>query len=217
MSRSWTLVVAAAALLTLGACAPPAPQSPPQEAYAAVWAVEVLHGHGTGFAVAQVGDRVWLATARHVADEPENPVTRARQPFRDLYDPRVEWVDQAHDLALVSFHTDRQEPLLHLNGGPPPRLGEPVWSVGYPLQAGLRISYGLWSGGNRMTAPIHFGNSGGPVLDARGVVVGVLVSVWTAPTMMGDRVASEHCGEVEPVFDLAYRLALLAAPVRVPR
>lgn len=207
-AASLALGILALAALTLPQH--PAPTSPPQEAYDAVWYLETARGHGTGFSVAQDGDRVWIATAKHVAGREENPVLRAVGRLgRELYMPRVEWLDEEHDLALMSFETDRQEPLLKLSGGPPPLLGETVWSVGYPGNAGFRVGVGAWSGGERMTAPIHFGNSGGPVLNVRGEVVAVVVEIVVAPTMMGDGTAVPHLGLTEPPYDVSFRLRTL--------
>jgi uncharacterized protein len=71
----------------------------------------------------------------------------------------------------------------------PARLGEDVIVVGYPLRGllgdGLNVSTGtvaasLGPGNDRrllqLTAPIQQGNSGGPLLDSTGHVVGVIVS-----------------------------------------
>jgi S1-C subfamily serine protease len=67
-----------------------------------------------------------------------------------------------------------------------PRLGEPMSAAGYPLGqllgSGLKVTTGVVSGlsgpgGDRglfqLSAPIQPGNSGGPVIDAAGALIGV--------------------------------------------
>lgn len=73
--------------------------------------------------------------------------------------------------------------------GSTPRPGDPITAVGYPLGGPLTLSTGRVVGyvdGRRLgqlgfdgqvieiSAPIRHGNSGGPLLDARGRVVGVV-------------------------------------------
>jgi len=74
--------------------------------------------------------------------------------------------------------------------GPEPAVGAPVTAVGYPLGGALTITHGkvlryldgnslnssIASGGQVMevSAPVKHGNSGGPLLDSHGRVVGVV-------------------------------------------
>ena len=58
------------------------------------------------------------------------------------------------------------------------RMGEDVYSVGFPLGGQIKITKGVFSGfegtqGIQHTSPINPGNSGGPLLNVRGEVVGV--------------------------------------------
>lgn len=87
-------------------------------------------------------------------------------------------VDMTDDLAVV--HVDlRLRPLTVATARP--RLGEGVMVVGSPLGLGGSISVGLVSGFRsidgsdwvQFSAPISPGNSGGPVLNGRGEVIGV--------------------------------------------
>ena len=61
--------------------------------------------------------------------------------------------------------------------GPPPSVGDPVLAVGSPLGLGNSVSSGIVSafhdGIIQFSAPISPGNSGGPVVDRTGRVVGV--------------------------------------------
>lgn len=87
-------------------------------------------------------------------------------------------VDQVDDLALI--HIDSHErPLVMARDRP--QLGAPIMAVGSPLGLGGSLSVGVVSGFRSLqgsdymqfSAPISPGNSGGPVLDARGRVVAI--------------------------------------------
>jgi S1-C subfamily serine protease len=94
--------------------------------------------------------------------------------------------DPVNDLALLELPGDRGvvAPLRAVAA----RLGESVTIAGFPLEgllAGLAVTGGNVSrlsgvGGDtgqlQINAPVQPGNSGGPVLDAAGQVLGVVVS-----------------------------------------
>lgn len=95
-------------------------------------------------------------------------------------------VDTAADLALVDV--DPQADWLPL-AAERPRLGETVVVVGFPLPGLLSQGHQVTTGSVtalaglrgdarvfQISAPVQSGNSGGPVLDASGRVVGVVVS-----------------------------------------
>jgi len=76
-----------------------------------------------------------------------------------------------------------------LRTAPPPRVGEEVLAFGFPLPGLLstegNVTVGVLSATRgvaddphvfQMTAPVQSGNSGGPLIDASGNVVGVVVS-----------------------------------------
>lgn len=82
--------------------------------------------------------------------------------------------------------------------GPPARPGDPVTAVGYPLGGPLTLSHGRvvrYLDGRtlvpsiafdgrvmELTARVKHGNSGGPVLDRRGRVVGIVFAGEPGPT-----------------------------------
>lgn len=90
----------------------------------------------------------------------------------------IERVDRTDDLALVHVGV-RLAPLGIAPGRPP--LGAAVMVVGSPLGLGGTISVGLVSGFRsiagsdyvQFSAPISPGNSGGPVVDVEGRVIGI--------------------------------------------
>jgi serine protease Do len=140
-----------------------------------------------------------LLTNNHVVKNCRGPI-QVRYPERPSYQAITYGLDQTNDLALL--HTDMVNlsvASFHLQ----PRLGESVATYGFPY-AGLLSSSGNFTLGNvsslsgirddtrflQMSAPTQPGNSGGPLLDMSGKVVGVVVAQINALAMMqaGDSV-----------------------------
>ena len=94
-------------------------------------------------------------------------------------------VDADRDLAALSVNR-RTDAWLTLGDARPARLGEVAVALGYPLVDllgdGVSVTLGnisaLPGGADRLrfTAPIQPGNSGGPLLNAAGQVLGVVVA-----------------------------------------
>lgn len=142
---------------------------------------------GTGFVVA----RQRVMTNHHVIERCSAVRVRAADGGRDLV-ARVVAEDPRRDLALLSVEGDPGPPL-SFRRGPAVRRGEPVVTYGFPL-AGLLSSgptlttgeisalagLGDNEGQFQISAPVQQGNSGGPLLDLAGHVVGVIVSKLNA-------------------------------------
>jgi TPR repeat protein len=95
-------------------------------------------------------------------------------------------VDQQNDLALLST-SPRSGEVATLRGDPPVRAGERVVVVGFPLTGLLAEQANVTTGDVsslaginndsrylQITAPVQPGNSGGPLFDASGNVIGVV-------------------------------------------
>ncbi len=98
-------------------------------------------------------------------------------------------IDRQNDLALVRTQVSQAVPFAKFRASPGIRVGEDVVAAGFPfpqvLQNGLNVTRGNVSamsgiGGNtanmQMTAPVQPGNSGGPLFDMSGNIVGVVAS-----------------------------------------
>jgi S1-C subfamily serine protease len=101
----------------------------------------------------------------------------------------LEAVDPKNDLALLRTRAGYGEPAVFRSANKPVRLGESIGVVGYPLAgmlssepkatfgqinsvAGMNNDYTLL----QISAPVQPGNSGGPVFDEDGLVLGLVVS-----------------------------------------
>lgn len=144
------------------------------------------YASGSGFVVA----RGRAMTNNHVAGE----CTRitARNGDRRVVEAGLLATDPHRDLALLSIPADFATPLT-FRDTPPVERGESVVTYGFPLagllSAGPTLTTGIVSAlsGLRdtplhytITAPVQPGNSGGPLLDAHGLVIGVVVAKLNA-------------------------------------
>ena len=105
---------------------------------------------------------------------------------------RVLNTDRRRDLALLAVPPDLG-PQLTFRDSPAVRRGETVVTFGFPLSGVLSSGPTLTSGdisalaglrdnptNYQISAPVQPGNSGGPLLDSQGNVIGVVVSKLNA-------------------------------------
>ncbi len=151
--------------------------------------------YGSGFFVDDAG---YLLTNAHVVKDCGYPTLR-------FGDGRTEPIvivarDEANDLALLKIR-GRSPAYAKFRGAPPIRLGESVVVFGYPLSGYLSKNGNLSTGlvaslagaGDheaemQISAPVQSGNSGGPVVDQSGHVVGVVVAKSNTKTIAKDYV-----------------------------
>jgi S1-C subfamily serine protease len=139
-------------------------------------------GTGSGFAVSAGG---YVLTNAHVVDACVS--VRVRAEGREAVPAAVVRSDDANDLALLRAPRLTVAPL-GLRAAPA-RPGESVVVTGYPLSSVMGTRTVTTTGsvsalvglGNdarymQISAPVQAGNSGGPVLDQTGAVVGIVAS-----------------------------------------
>jgi serine protease Do len=140
----------------------------------------VQRGTGAGFIVDPAG---LIVTNHHV-------IVNADRIRVKLHDGRtvvasVVGVDNATDLALLKIEVERLQPL-DLGDSDAVRVGDPVIAIGNPLEYERSVTAGIVSAKGRKVyeaepfedfiqtdAAINRGNSGGPLLNQRGQVIGV--------------------------------------------
>ncbi len=134
---------------------------------------------------------------------------------------RVVTADAAADLALLEFVPGAGRtaavPVAVLSSVPP-RLGADVVLLGYPLShlldGSLNVTTGVVSGlaglardpqRFQLTAPLQQGNSGGPVLDEAGLVIGVAVA------KLDEMAELERSGSLPQNINFAIRASVVVA------
>ncbi|GJL63394.1 MAG: hypothetical protein NPIRA04_20480 [Nitrospirales bacterium] len=107
--------------------------------------------------------------------------------------------DPSNDLALLLVGTTESFRQAVFRQAPSPRLGESVVTVGFPLQSVIgytqrNVTTGVISAlagfdndsrFYQISAPVQQGNSGGPLLDRSGHVIGMIVSKLSALQVAG--------------------------------
>ena len=153
-------------------------------------------GQGSGFVVSDDG---YILTNSHVvtnagADQPEN-IEAANEVFVEFRDGdrvagRVVGWDLFDDIALLKVDPSRHSLApVPLGDSSQIVVGEPVAAIGSPFGAENSLATGVVSATGRtipaltsnfslvdaiqIDAPINRGNSGGPLFDARGRVIGI--------------------------------------------
>lgn len=134
---------------------------------------------GSGFFVNREG---WVMTNAHVVEGCSRIEVAGHGPVADVV------LDHIEDLAALRVAGAAPAGPLAFRAGRP-RLAEPVHAVGYPLADILSPAVRVTSGsvnalsgfGRRenlvqISAPVQPGNSGGPVIDGAGQVIGVLTA-----------------------------------------
>jgi S1-C subfamily serine protease len=188
-------------------------------------------GVGSGFVLAPDG---YALTNSHVVDGRKK--LRAITPEGDTLDADVVGDDRATDLALLRLAA-RDLPFAELGDSESLRVGQLVIAMGNPLGFNSTVSTGVVSALGRAmrgregrlieniiqhTAPLNPGNSGGPLLDSRGRVMGINTAIiamaqglgFAVPAKIANWVVSELIahGRVRRLS-----LGIIATAAAVPR
>ncbi len=172
---------------------------------------------GSGFVVSADG---YVVTNNHVIEG----ATKVRVRLDDrLYDAEVKGADPATDLALLKIDAGRSLPYLPLGDSGRLRVGDYVMAIGNPLALDHTVTVGVVSAKGRSIglsqdssfenfiqtdAAINRGNSGGPLVNLRGEVIGIATAMnWGA----------ENIGFAVPVDTLKTVLPQLREKGRVSR
>ena len=141
---------------------------------------------GSGFLVGRDG---WIVTNHHVVDGCARVTVNCAG---TSYDATVRAVEARDDLALLKVPLEVGQTAT-FSESPRASLGEAATVAGYPLHGVLSKELNVTSGNVsalagpdddakrlQITAPVQPGNSGGPLLDGAGNVIGVVVSTLRA-------------------------------------
>jgi serine protease Do len=171
---------------------------------------------GSGFVISADG---LIVTNNHVVQGATKLNIRLGE---RTYEAQVRGVDPETDLALIQIDAGRKLPFLLLGDSDALRVGEWVMAVGNPMNLAQTVTVGVVSAKNRQIglnntsfenyiqtdAAINRGNSGGPLVNLAGEVVGI------STAMNG---AAENIGFAVPVSTLHSVLPQLRASGKVSR
>ena len=141
---------------------------------------------GSGFIVDASG---LIVTSHHVVKGADS-VTVTLQDGRKL-EAQVVGADPKTDLALLEVEPGEPLPAVEFGNSDRTRVGDWVVAVGNPFGLGGTVTAGIVSGRGRdigsgpyddylqIDAPINRGNSGGPLFDRTGRVVGVNTAIFS--------------------------------------
>src|SRR5918997_747816 len=145
-------------------------------------------GVGSGFIVDPKG---YILTNQHVVQGATRITVRLQtgEEFRGV----VKGVDEETDLAVVKVETARDLPFVKLGDSNTAQVGDWVLAIGSPFGLDQTVTAGIISTKERQTplftsfqqflqtdAAINRGNSGGPLVNMRGEVIGINSQIATS-------------------------------------
>ena len=162
-------------------------------------------GAGTGFLINPEG---YILTNHHVIDGADRLMVRLID-GRNLQ-ARAIGSDPDTDIALIKVESTRPLPYATLGDSDDLRVGEWVVAIGNPLAYEHTVTVGVVSFIGRKLfdtsldhyiqtdAAINFGNSGGPLINARGEVIGINAAISSRAANIGFAVPINQASMVLP-------------------
>jgi serine protease Do len=145
-------------------------------------------GFGSGFIVSPEG---YVLTNHHVVSASDR--IRVSMQNGRTYDAKLIGSDPAIDLALIKVDANGPFPTLPMGDSESLRVGQWVIAIGNPLNFEQTVTVGVVSAKHRQLpeldtdislaqfiqtdAAINFGNSGGPLMDGAGNVIGINTAI----------------------------------------
>ncbi len=144
-------------------------------------------GLGSGVIVTPDG---YILTANHVVDGADS--VKVAMTDGQEYDARIVGNDPPTDIAVLKIEPKKELPAITLADSDKLEVGDLVLAVGNPFGLGQTVTMGIVSalgrGGFGITAYENFiqtdaainqGNSGGPLVDAEGRLVGINTAIFS--------------------------------------
>ncbi|PPB81483.1 serine protease Do [Albidovulum inexpectatum] len=145
-----------------------------------------IRGVGTGFIISPDGQIVTNAHVVDGADEVKVTLGDGRS-----FQARIVGADPATDIALLRIDAGEELPTVRFGNSDELKVGQPVVAIGNPFGLGNSVTAGIVSALGRdinsgpfdnyiqTDAAINKGNSGGPLFNTRGEVVGINTAIFS--------------------------------------
>ena len=155
-------------------------------------------GLGSGVIVRRTGDTVYVLTNNHVAGKATQITVNLNDGQK--FDGKLVGADERSDIALVSFEAKKDSNIVvaALGDSDKVKVGDIVLAMGAPLGYSQSVTQGIVSAtgrsGNQIgnlndfiqtDAAINQGNSGGPLVNIYGEVIGI--NTWIASSSGGSQ------------------------------
>ena len=159
----------------------------------AVYKNEQYAGAGTGFVYQKSGNKYYILTNCHVVSGYNKVAVR----FTDgsILETKVMGMDEYSDIAVLSVETNKDLKVVEIGSSEKARVGDTVFAVGAPIADAYSwsVTRGIVSGKDRLVevnignsstnkyimkvlqtdTAINNGNSGGPLCNSNGEVIGI--------------------------------------------
>jgi serine protease Do len=141
-------------------------------------------GLGSGFIISEDG---YIFTNNHVVDKADKIEVKLAN--GKAYNAEIKGRDASTDLALIKITVPAKLPYAHLGDSDRSRIGEGVFAIGNPLGLDHTVTAGIISAKGRFLgsgpydnfiqtdASVNPGNSGGPLCNMAGEVVGINTAI----------------------------------------
>jgi len=141
---------------------------------------------GSGFIIRKDG---LILTNNHVVDRADIIKVQISENAKDVYDAKIVGKDARTDIAVIKINAKRKLPFLTLGSSAKTQVGEWVAAFGNPYGYGHSMTKGIVSAKGReidalniypfmqVDAAIEPGNSGGPLVNIEGKVIGINTAI----------------------------------------
>ena len=141
---------------------------------------------GTGFVYRHDGDTYYLLTNYHVIEDGNHVTVTFTN--GSVVETEIIGHDEYADIAVLAIETDEEYTVAEIGNNDETRIGDTTFAVGAPLDSAYSwtVTRGIVSGKDRLVevsdyimktiqtdAAINSGNSGGPLCNANGEVIGI--------------------------------------------
>lgn len=170
---------------------------------------------GSGFIISKDG---YIITNNHVIDGADKVevalnVMKRNESTKEIYTAKIIGRDPRTDIALIKIDTKRALPIAYLGQSSDLKKGDWVVAIGNPFGLDRSVSLGIVSALGREISPnenrrfddfiqtdaaINFGNSGGPLVNLKGEVIGINTAISAQGSGIGFAVPIDLVKEILP-------------------